>query len=124
MEDGGKILLFSSAKSQDNLHPSDVERPEPPKPEPTSSSWDILQDAANLTEGERQEQHGTPEKCHDEIAKLWAWWMGVKLDRHDVAMMLSLLKTARIKTGAPNRDCYVDGAAYNALAGRFRFPKD
>jgi hypothetical protein len=80
----------------------------------------ILEDARGLIEGDRQEQHGDPKKCHDEIAKLWTWWTGIQIDAHDVAMMMMLLKTARIKTGGYNRDCYVDGPAYFALAGQMR----
>ena len=40
---------------------------------------------------------------------------------YDVAMMMALLKIARTKTGNPNKDDLVDGAAYLAIAGELRF---
>ena len=80
----------------------------------------LLREAYDLLGGERQVQHGTPEKCLGETAKLWTWWTGFQIDAHDVAMMLMLLKTGRVKTGAYNRDDYKDGPGYWALAGRMR----
>jgi hypothetical protein len=88
-----------------------------PKPLPAVK---ILQDSIDLISGERQEQHGDPKTCHDEIAKAWTWWTGFKIDAHDVAMMMMLLKAARVKTGGYNRDCYTDGAAYFSLGGQMR----
>ena len=38
-----------------------------------------------------------------------------------VAMMMALLKIARTKTGSPNKDDLIDGAAYLAIAGELRF---
>lgn len=79
----------------------------------------ILEDAYKLIEGDRHRQHGKAEKCMDEIAKRWTLWLGVQVTRHDVAMMMLDVKIARIKTGAYNRDCYVDGDGYLSLAGQF-----
>lgn len=91
-----------------------------PPPLNNPEAWGILQNAANKIEGERHIQHGKAEKCHDAIAQLWTWWTGIEIDRHDVAMMFDLAKTARIKTGAYNPDDYEDKAGYTSLAGQFR----
>lgn len=88
--------------------------------QPDTEAWQILQEAANLVEGERNEQHGAREKCHAEIAKLWTWWCGFRVDAHDVAIMMSLLKVARIKTGGYVRDAYLDGCGYLSIAGELR----
>ena len=39
-------------------------------------------------------------------------------------LMMSLLKIARTKTGSPNKDDLIDGAAYLAIAGELRFDDD
>lgn len=120
MADGGDGTVLQgpwSGPIEDAIFES--AEPAPVKAE-TSPAWQILNDAANLIDGDRNVQHGDREKCHAEIAKLWTWWTGFQIDAHDVAMMMTLLKTARIKTGAYNRDCYVDGAGYLSIAGELR----
>lgn len=86
-----------------------------------AEATEILRHAAELIDGDRNEQHGPRDICHAEIAKAWTWWLNGKLNApvsaHDVAMMMSLLKTARIKTGSHNLDCYIDGAGYLGIAG-------
>lgn len=114
------ILGFPYGPRPGDVCISEVNPNEGPPEIKNAEAWSILQDAANMIEGDRHEQHGKAEKCHDEIAKLWAWWLSIPVDRHDVAILMALLKVARIKTGSYNRDCYSDGDAYLALAGQFR----
>jgi hypothetical protein len=83
------------------------------------SHANILAEANHLIDGDRATQHGDAYACHLEIARAWSWWKGVEFTPHDVAQMMSLLKKARIKTGAPNKDCYVDDVGYTALSWRF-----
>lgn len=104
----------------DTYPPTEVNPNPPPDPKTNSPAWDILQEAANLIDGERNEQHGAREKCHGEIAKLWTWWTGIQIDAHDVAIMMALLKIARIKTGGYNKDAYIDGCGYFSIAGELR----
>lgn len=118
------ILGFPhGARPGDTYTPaSEVNPNESPPASPLTNpeAWNILQDAANMIEVDRHEQHGKVEKCHGEISKLWSWWGGWAQDSHDVAIQMALLKIARIKTGGYNRDCYVDAAAYLALAAQLR----
>ena len=58
---------------------------------------------------------------HGNIAHLWSWYLKKEVTAYDVAMLMSLLKIARTKTGNPNKDDIVDGAAYLAIAGEIRF---
>jgi hypothetical protein len=120
MADGGdgNVLPFPGAAIPDPIEDDIYAKPEP-KAE-TSHAWQILNDAANLIDGDRNTQHGDRKHCHTEIAKLWTWWTGFQIDAHDVAIMMSLLKTARIKTGAYNRDCYTDACGYISIAGELR----
>jgi hypothetical protein len=118
MADGGDGNVVQFPAIADPIEDEIYAKPEPPKAETESAK--VLLDAYALTEGDRHQQHGSAEKCHAEIAKLWTWWTGFQIDAHDVAMMMDLLKTARIKTGGANRDCYVDKCGYSALAWRVR----
>lgn len=77
----------------------------------------ILQHAAELIDGDRNDQHGDRFACHTQIARLWTAYLGVQITPVEVATMMVLLKIARTRTGAPNIDCWVDAAGYAALAG-------
>lgn len=67
--------------------------------------------------GEREEDYGTPEDSFALIARLWNAYLGDNVtDAHDVAMMMALLKVARIRKGN-KADNYMDLAGYAACAG-------
>lgn len=78
----------------------------------------MLEEAKKCVCGKRQEDYGSPENNFQKIADLWnAYWgkpgfFGPK----DVAMMMALLKVARIKSGSGTVDSYVDLAGYAACA--------
>jgi len=76
----------------------------------------ILDEAKTVINGERQDMYGEPEDNFAKIAEFWTTYKGVDFTAHDVAMMMSLLKVARIATGAGKRDSYVDLCGYAALA--------
>jgi len=91
--------------------------------------YDVLMDALRVINGDRQDAYGNPEDSFGIIADLWSsyvkgliahcedvdeFWFGKK----DVALMMSLLKVARILGGGGNHDSYVDGIGYLALAER------
>lgn len=83
---------------------------------------DILDAAKQCVCRDRQDQYGAPENSFAVIALLWREYlapknMSVQLDAHDAAMMLALLKVARIMVGQPKADNYIDAAGYLALAG-------
>ena len=77
---------------------------------------DILDAARVCVCGEREQDYGTPEDSFSLIGKLWTAYMGIDFTPKDVAMMLALLKVARIKTGV-KADSFVDLAGYAACAG-------
>lgn len=64
--------------------------------------------------GKRQEDYGTPEDNFGEIAKFWSDYLGFGLTAEDVAIMMILLKIARIMSGRGTNDCWVDIAGYAA----------
>lgn len=78
---------------------------------------EILQAARVCVSGRREDDYGRPEDNFVRIAKLWNAYLGDNVtDAKDVAMMMALLKIARIRSGGTD-DCYVDLAGYAACAG-------
>ena len=77
---------------------------------------EILEAARKCVCGEREREYGRPENNFALIGKLWEAYTGTRYSAKDVAMMLALLKVARIKTGVKG-DSFVDLAGYAACAG-------
>ena len=84
---------------------------------------DILHAAEKCVCGQRETDYGTPEDNFETIAKLWETSLrracvdeagGVYIDANDVAMMMALLKIARIAAGDGKADSWIDLAGYAA----------
>ena len=79
---------------------------------------DILNEAIHYVCGQHEEDYGNPEDNFNQISKLWNAYLGDNVtDAHDVAMMMALLKIARIRTGRRKADSYIDLAGYAACGG-------
>ena len=83
---------------------------------------ECLEQAMECVLKDRASQYGTPEDNFGRIAKLWSTYTGTVLDGIDVAMMMALLKVARIRNNKDYSDGYIDLAGYAAcgaeLAGK------
>lgn len=77
---------------------------------------EILEAARQCVCGEREQEYGKPENNFALVGKLWEVYTGQPFSAKDVAMMLALLKVARIKTGVKG-DSFIDLAGYAACAG-------
>jgi hypothetical protein len=77
---------------------------------------EVLEAARHCVCGERQQDYGSPENNFANIAALWEAYAGRSYTPVEVAVMLALLKVARIKSGR-KADNFVDLAGYAALAG-------
>lgn len=86
-----------------------------PTDTPTTRA-EILDAAKAIVTGEREKQYGSPEDNFDVIARLWSTYAGHSFTPVDVAMMMTLLKVARIKTGHYKADSYIDACGYLACA--------
>lgn len=86
-----------------------------PTDTPTTRA-EILDAAKAIVTGEREKQYGSPEDNFDVIARLWTTYAGHSFTPVDVAVMMTLLKVARIKTGHYKTDSYVDACGYLACA--------
>lgn len=65
----------------------------------------------------REKEYGNPEDSFTMISKLWSVYLGYELASEDVAVMMTLLKIARIALGKFKADSYVDAIGYLACAG-------
>lgn len=83
---------------------------------------ELLEEAAKITNGERQEHYGTPENNFARIAALWNDYLGIQdpfvaLSASDVAAMMILLKIARTRSDPKHLDSWVDIAGYASCGG-------
>lgn len=88
------------------------------------SRADILEEAKRCVCGQREQDYGSPEDNFKTIANLWTTYKGTEFTAEDVAMMMALLKIARISTGTATRDSFVDLAGYAACGGEIKFKGD
>lgn len=78
---------------------------------------DILDAAKACVCVEREQDYGKPEDNFRLIADLWTAYLGRTIFPEDVAMMMCLLKIARIKMGGGTLDSFIDLAGYAACGG-------
>lgn len=88
----------------------------------TKERSDILNEAHDIINGERQDSYGNPEDSFKIIAEFWSTYIKykfglvVKLSNLDTAHMMSLFKHARMLGQKPVRDNYTDACGYLAIA--------
>lgn len=88
---------------------------------------DILDQAKKCVCGQREQDYGTPESNFQLIADLWNGYLGFmdhsqdQIRATDVAMMMALLKIARIRNGGGSGDSFVDLAGYAACGGEIYY---
>ena len=79
---------------------------------------DILATASEYVSIDRAATHGDAEDNFRRIADLWNAYLGVDtISAVDVAVMLSLLKVARIRSNPKHADNWIDIAGYAACGG-------
>tara|TARA_R110000764_G_scaffold105696_1_gene191409 strand:+ start:2130 stop:2390 length:261 start_codon:yes stop_codon:yes gene_type:complete len=77
---------------------------------------DILEEAAEIISGARQEQYGSPEDSFQKIADFWSTYLDHPISAQDVSLMMVMLKVARVPDGTKaSRDTMVDIAGYAAI---------
>lgn len=84
---------------------------------------EILHAAEKCVCGQREQDYGTPEDNFKAIAELWSVYLNrisvgkygnTVVDEKDVAVMMALLKIARIAAGGGKADSWIDLAGYAA----------
>ncbi|NAZ37131.1 DUF6378 domain-containing protein [Rubellimicrobium sp. CFH 75288] len=76
---------------------------------------DVLREAAAAITGDRQRDYGPARESFERTAALWSAALGRRVAPEQVALMLALLKVARLCTSPDHRDSWVDLAGYAAL---------
>ena len=89
----------------------------PPAPVEVVTRSSILSTAKSYITRDRQADHGDAEDNFSRIAGYWSLHTGTTLTATDVAVMMALLKVARIKQNPQHVDNWVDGAGYFACGG-------
>lgn len=96
--------------------PTDIPtEPVAPTDAPTTRAA-ILDAAKKIVTGDREQQYGKPEDNFAVIAEFWTTYTGHPISSEDVAIMMALLKIARIRSGNYKADSFVDGVGYLSLA--------
>jgi hypothetical protein len=78
---------------------------------------EILDTAKALTTADRANAYGSAERNFSTIAAFWAAYLEHPITAADVAVMMTMVKCARIKVSPAHLDSWVDGAGYLALGG-------
>ena len=78
---------------------------------------DILDTAKEYVTKDRAAQHGDMKDNFTRIAEYWSVHLDTPVYPDDVAVMMTLLKVARIKSNHEHPDNWVDGAGYMACGG-------
>lgn len=78
---------------------------------------DILATAAEHVTTDRAATHGDAERTFGLIATYWSAHLDADISATDVAVMMGLLKIARIKATPGHMDNWIDLAGYAACGG-------
>jgi Domain of unknown function (DUF6378) len=82
--------------------------------EPISQRSQLLAEADEIVNKDRNSVYGNPEDNFKDIAQLWAAYKGVSFTSMDVVVMNMLIKVARLKKTPGYHDGLVDIAGYAA----------
>jgi hypothetical protein len=108
-EKNAKVTISAWLEEQDK---ADLAKP----------SENVLQEAQRIIYGDREKTYGKPSKNLETIAKMWSAYLGEQLcfsiQPKDVAVMMILLKAARLSNHINHRDSVVDICGYAALIER------
>lgn len=78
---------------------------------------DVLDTAKLYVTKDRAADHGNMEDNFSTIARYWTIHLGVPVTAADVAVMMTLLKVARIRSNLAHEDNWVDACGYMACGG-------
>ena len=83
----------------------DINRPE-----------ECLDKAKKIITDDRNKDHGNYTKNLKVISNFWKVFLGKDISPNEVALLMALLKIARISTGKFTPDSYIDACGYLSLA--------
>lgn len=81
----------------------------------------VLDKAQKLVDGrDKQDHYGPPEEFMGRLASMWGGYLGMELKPTDAALMMALLKAARLRTNPEHEDSLVDFAGYARIYERVK----
>lgn len=75
---------------------------------------ECLNRAKEIVTGNKEAEYGSPEDNFSTIANLWGAYLNEPIKTKDVAVMMIMVKLARISSGHAKDDNWVDIAGYAA----------
>lgn len=83
---------------------------------------DFLEKAEKRVCSDRNSWYGEPEDNFNTIAEFWSTFLDIHITAPQVAAMMVLMKTARIKASqGRDKDSWVDAVGYSACGGELVF---
>lgn len=110
--------LFQKISTPKEVFEAEAETSESPGPR-SHSRGSILDTAKEYVTKDRAADHGDMEDNFQRIAAYWNTHLGLisYIKDTDVAVMMTLLKVARIHSNTANADNWIDAAGYMACGG-------
>lgn len=81
---------------------------------PLTTREEVLQTAQSLVMGDRNKDYAGPKENFTQTAELWSAYTNMSFSAHDVAVLLILVKVARLSTSPGKMDNWIDIAGYAA----------
>lgn len=75
---------------------------------------ELLDKCKEIVNGARQENYGSPEENFHRIAAFWSVYLKRNITPADVAVLMILMKTARLQNNIKHEDSWIDIAGYAA----------
>lgn len=75
---------------------------------------DFLETVRNIVCRDRESSYGEPENNFGSIARFWSAYLDMRITEQDVAVLMMLLKIARLKRTPEHEDSITDIAGYAA----------
>ena len=85
---------------------------------------EFLDTAKKYISGPRADAYGSPQDNFGVTAEMWSAYKGIPFSATDVALMMILLKAARLGHNADSFDSWTDIAGYAALGGEISVGDD
>lgn len=118
MKENGKCTVLTDTRFKDNkchfrkLFP--IARMSTTRKGEQMRREDFLNKVADIVTKDRNNQYGEPEDSVKVIAKLWSIWLDKEIEEYDVAVLMILMKVARMKHKV-KEDSWLDIAGYSSL---------
>lgn len=75
---------------------------------------EVLKSVDTIINGARQENYGNPESNFSRISAYWTQYLSKDISPADVAVMMVLMKVARLQNNINHEDSWIDICGYAA----------